>query len=309
MLSSLEGVSWDYLRYFIALAEHGSLYGAAKALGTSHSTVGRNISMLEQKVGVRLFDKIENRYFLNMDGRRILDRVKRLRDDIADIGTILDLGEPDEREKLPIATTSFVAETLFPIILSKLVDLEISLCIDEVIGQDISPIFDDTYPLAISQYRIGRSNWKPKVLGSLGIGFYCSMEYVRRTVIPVSSRLLRSHRFAVWSDLLRSTASARSDTLKNISSSALLESDGLHLVLQAALDGKAIATIPHCIAQRHSGLLRVLDDTSLDSLTLWSHTNHKQEQNAAAQILSNAMSAALAELEADTSLPKMSETK
>ena len=265
--------------------------------------------MLEQRVGVRLYDKIENRYYLNTDGRRILGRVKRLRDDIANIGTILDLGEPNDREKLPVAATSFVTEMLFPIILNKLIDLDISLCIHEVIGQDISPIFDDTYPLAMSQYRIGRSNWKPKVLGSLRIGFYCSMEYVKRTVIPVSSRLLRSHRFAVWSDLLRSTTSASSDTLKNVSSSTLLESDGLHLVLQAALDGKAIAAIPQCIARRHSDLLRVLDDTSLDSLTLWSHTNQKLEQNAAVQMLLNAMSTALAELEADTTLPQMSDTK
>jgi len=113
----------------------------------------------------------------------------------------------------------------------------------------------------------------------------------------------------VWSDLLRSTTSASSDTLKNVSSSTLLESDGLHLVLQAALDGKAIAAIPQCIARRHSDLLRVLDDTSLDSLTLWSHTNQKLEQNAAVQMLLNAMSTALAELEADTTLPQMSDTK
>lgn len=297
MLSSLESTNWDYLRYFVALAEHGSLYGAAKALGTSHSTVGRNISMLEQKLSVRLFDKVENRYLLNMDGKRILDRVKSVRDEIANIGTVLDLGEPEQREKFPLATTSFVAETLFPLILNEFFELDVSLSIDEVLGQDLSSITDETYPLAISQHRIGRSNWSAEPLGKLEVKLYCSTGYIKNTSIPMSTRLLRSHRFAVWTDLRRSSGTKRNDTLKNLSDSALIESDALNLVVQAALDGRAVAAIPSCIAVRHSNLLHVFADAPLDSLTLWSHVNSKFEQTSAAHKLVRGISVAISALE------------
>lgn len=301
MLSSLEGISWDYLRYFAALAEHGSLYAAARALGTSHSTVGRNITLFEQKLSVRLFEKIDNRYFLNADGKRILERVRHVRNQIADIGTVLDLGEPEEREKLPIATTSFVADMLLPNMLGELMHPDISISIDAVIGHDFSPITDDIYPMAISQYRIGRENWTAKVLGQVAVGFYCTDTYIKSSSSPISSRLLRSHRFAVWTDLLRSTGSKSSDVLNNCRNSALVESDSLNLILQATLEGRAIAVLPNCIASRQSGLLSVLEDTHVEGLSIWVHENQKLERSAVAFRLVGALGEALRSLEAPES--------
>ena len=292
-MSSLEGINWDYLRYFVALAEHGSLYSAAQALGTSHSTVGRNVSLLEQRVGVSLFEKIERRYYLNSDGRRILRRVQAVRDEIADIGTVLDLGEPGSRETLPIATTSFVAENFLPMVLENFLELDIAYAVDAVLGQDLSPITDDTYSLAISHYRIGRANWTAHPLGKLGIGLYCTQAYIDGTKAPLTRRLLRSHRFAVWSDLERSTASARSDILKDMLSGVVIVSDGLHLILQTVLEGRAIGALPDCIAARYPELQTVLEDTPLDSLTIWAHLNRKMEQTVAAQKLMMALSVTL----------------
>ena len=48
---------WDDLRYFLAVARAGSLSGAAKALGVNHSTVFRRVETLEDRLGVRLFDR------------------------------------------------------------------------------------------------------------------------------------------------------------------------------------------------------------------------------------------------------------
>ena len=48
---------WDSLRYFLAVAEQGSLSGAASQLGVNHSTVFRRINQLEETMGVRLFER------------------------------------------------------------------------------------------------------------------------------------------------------------------------------------------------------------------------------------------------------------
>lgn len=293
-MSSLEGINWDYLRYFVALAEYGSLYSAAQALGTSHSTVGRNISLLERKLGVRLFEKIGRRYFLNTDGRRILKRVQAVRDEIADIGTILDLGEPGNRERLPVATTGFIAENLLPIMLRNFLELDVAYTIDAVLGQDLSPITDETYSLAISQYRIGRANWAAHPLGDLAICLYCTRPYINGTKAPLTRRLLRSHRFAVWSDIERSSAAAHSDILKDMLSAAVIVSDGLNLILQTVLEGRAVGALPASIASRYPDLLPVLEDTPIDGLTIWAHVNRKHEQTVAAQKLISVLSSALA---------------
>lgn len=46
---------WDDARFFLAAYRAGSLLGAAKVLGVSHSTVKRRIEGLERSLGVRLF--------------------------------------------------------------------------------------------------------------------------------------------------------------------------------------------------------------------------------------------------------------
>lgn len=49
--------NWDDLRFFLALAREGSITAASKRLNVNHSTVSRRISGLEEKYGVRLFER------------------------------------------------------------------------------------------------------------------------------------------------------------------------------------------------------------------------------------------------------------
>ena len=49
-------VDWDDLRYALAIARARTLSGAAESLGVSHTTVGRRLRALEERLGARLFD-------------------------------------------------------------------------------------------------------------------------------------------------------------------------------------------------------------------------------------------------------------
>ena len=77
-------------------------------------------------------------------------------------------------------------------------------------------------------------------------------------------------------------------------SAVVIMSDGLHLILQTVLEGRAIGALPNCIASRYPELQVVLEDTPMDHLTIWAHLNRKLEQTAAAQKLMTALSSALA---------------
>ena len=48
---------WSLVRSFLAALDHGSLLGAARALGSSQPTVGRHITELERQLGVALFER------------------------------------------------------------------------------------------------------------------------------------------------------------------------------------------------------------------------------------------------------------
>src|ERR1700741_57658 len=51
-------MDWDNLKFFLALAETGSLSLASEKLRVDHSTVARRIDMLERDLGIRLVGRL-----------------------------------------------------------------------------------------------------------------------------------------------------------------------------------------------------------------------------------------------------------
>ena len=69
-------MNWDAYRYFLAVADGGSLSAAARALKVSQPTVGRQVHLLEQTLNVRLFDRRPDGYVATEAGLRILELVR-----------------------------------------------------------------------------------------------------------------------------------------------------------------------------------------------------------------------------------------
>ena len=62
---------WEDLRHFAAVAEAGTLSGAARRLRGDHATVGRRVASLEGALGIRLIDRFPRRCVLTEVGQRI----------------------------------------------------------------------------------------------------------------------------------------------------------------------------------------------------------------------------------------------
>ena len=71
-------MDWDDLRVFQAVAEAGSLSGAAVALGVNHSTVFRRLNALEQDLGVRLFERERSGYLLTASGEELAEAAREV---------------------------------------------------------------------------------------------------------------------------------------------------------------------------------------------------------------------------------------
>jgi DNA-binding transcriptional LysR family regulator len=67
-----------HLRYFVAVAEAGSVSLAARRLNGTQPALSRQIRDLEQDLGVRLFDRIGRKIVLTGDGDELLGAARRL---------------------------------------------------------------------------------------------------------------------------------------------------------------------------------------------------------------------------------------
>ncbi|WP_375455113.1 LysR family transcriptional regulator [uncultured Methylobacterium sp.] len=71
-------LDWDDLRFFLALARHGSLSAAAKVLHVSQSTVGRRLTSLEATLAVRLLNRTPDGYVPTLAGVDVREKAERL---------------------------------------------------------------------------------------------------------------------------------------------------------------------------------------------------------------------------------------
>ncbi len=60
MCKNAHMTDWDDLRFVLATVREGGVSGAARLLGVNHATVSRRITAIEQRLGVRLFDRMQS---------------------------------------------------------------------------------------------------------------------------------------------------------------------------------------------------------------------------------------------------------
>jgi len=71
-------LDWGDYRIVLAIAEAGSLTGAAKRLVTSHPTLFRRINAVEKKIGVRLFERLRTGYRPTAAGEEIIATARKI---------------------------------------------------------------------------------------------------------------------------------------------------------------------------------------------------------------------------------------
>jgi DNA-binding transcriptional LysR family regulator len=71
-------LAWDDLRTVLAIARHGSLSGAARALEVEHSTVFRRLEDIERRLGTQLFERSRSGYLANAHGEAVAEAAKAM---------------------------------------------------------------------------------------------------------------------------------------------------------------------------------------------------------------------------------------
>jgi len=69
---------WDDFRYFLSIAESGSIAESARELGVSYSTASRRLNILEEALGARLFERLATGYQLTAAGTEILESARNM---------------------------------------------------------------------------------------------------------------------------------------------------------------------------------------------------------------------------------------
>lgn len=254
-------MDWDDLRFFLAIARHGSLTAAARELAVAQSTVGRRLATLETSLGVRLLHRTPDGYVLTLAGQSVRGQARRVEAEALALERTV--GGRDSKLEGVVRVTS--AETLAASILAPCFadmqtrhpDILVELIPDP---RELSLSMREA-DVAIRLVRTIQNDLIVRRIGRLAFGLYASSPYIDRRGLPDFEAGCVGHRYMVLVDDI--STPAQTSWLEEWTQSARL---GLqttsHEALQnAARSGAGLACLARFRAENDPKLVPVTTPT------------------------------------------------
>lgn len=271
---SAQAENWDELRIFLAVARAGSLSGAARSLGVNHSTVFRRIGTFEERLGVRLFERVPSGYLLTPAGEEMQEAALRVEEEVAAIGRRVRGQDLRLSGSLRITTIDMLALWLLPRHLTRFrqdypgIELEVSVS-NAALNltkreADIALRIGNTPPESLVGRRVGR----------LVFAVYAARDY--RALHQESE--LRHHDWIGFDSEHAALARRFAEFLPEVQPAYRVNS--VAAAVAAATVGIGLAPLPCAIADREQGLERICDLPASFTLDLWLLTHEDLRHTA-----------------------------
>ncbi|MEQ8334677.1 LysR family transcriptional regulator [Nisaea sp.] len=127
-------IRWDDLQYVLAVAAHGSLSAAARALGVNHATVLRRIVAFEEAIGMALFERPPGGYRIRAEMREVLAAIEAMGRTADRLERVIPTIGKGLEGAVRLTTTDSVADLILPRVLGDLARLHPKLSVDLVVS-------------------------------------------------------------------------------------------------------------------------------------------------------------------------------
>lgn len=186
-------LDWSLVRTFLSVAELGSLSAAARALGSSQPTLGRQIRALQDELGLELFRRRDRGLALTDAGERLLPAARAMRQAAHDI-ELAAVGNANSVEGTVRITSSVVVATHhLPAIVAELRREEPLIAIEVFASDETSNLHFREADIAVRMYRPKQLDLVTLFLGELRLGIYAAKSYIERRGLPRSPEELLAH--------------------------------------------------------------------------------------------------------------------
>ena len=269
-------MDWNDLRYFLAVADHGSTLAAGRALRVSQTTVARRVAALEESLGLLLFEKRQAGYTLTPAGEELVERARNVEaatEGFAEASAAL---ARDTSGVVRITTQEIFANTLLGPMLRELHELHPDIVIEIDTRQELLDLGEGEADIGL---RSTASEQPAGVVGrSLCIDdwtLYCSRDYADRHGVPRTRDDLKRHSIIgggggkLW---LHYEAWLKSLGLEGQVAMHHATSTGL---LSAIRSGFGIAVLPCIVADAEPDLIQCVPPREDHNRSLWLLTHER----------------------------------
>ena len=186
---------WTLLQSFLAVADAGSLSGAARATRQSQPTLGRHIKQLEEQLKLSLFRRIPRGLEPTEAALPLVDMARAMASNAAKFSQLAEGRQMGLRGTVRITASRIVSQYMLPRMLAQLQHAEPEIQIELVPSDTSENLLFREADIALRMYRPEQLDIIARHVADLPIGLYAAHSYVARRGRPKSAQDLMQHSF------------------------------------------------------------------------------------------------------------------
>lgn len=288
-------IGWELYRSLLAVLRHGSLSGAARALGIAQPTVGRHISALEKALGLSLFVRSQTGLLPTEAALSLLPLAQAMESTAAALERSAEGQASRHGAKEDIAGTvrvsasEIVGVELLPPVLARLQGTHPGLKVELVISNEVQDLLRREADVAVRMTQPRQELLIARKVRSVPLGMHAHKDYLARRGTPKKPEDLAGHAligFDRETPFVRA-ASRNWPQWRRGNFSVRTDSDLAHLALIRA--GCGIGVCQVAIARRDPSLARVLPRHFAIELDAWITMHEDLRSNAACKLVFDAL--------------------
>lgn len=260
---------WNAARAFLAAAEEGSLSAAARALGVSQPTLGRQVAALEQQLGVALFERVGRGMTLTAGGLELAEHVRAM----GEAANRLSLGASGQSQSIEgvirISASEAYAAYVLPPIVETLREAAPGLTVEIVATNALSDLRRREADIAVRNGRPTDPNLVARKIGDDGATFYATPGYLARAERPTRLEDLERMSFVGFDDNAQVIEGLANVGL-TLGERNFPVSSANHLVnWELVKQGLGVGVMPTAIGDAEPKVERVLPDRTPIRFPVW----------------------------------------
>ena len=283
-------LDWDDLRYALAVAEQGTLSGAARALGVNHSTVLRRLDGFEARLGLRIFERLPGGYTLTPGGEELIATARGIHDQVTGLERRVAGQDLRLTGSLRVTTTDTLALSLLPSMLAAFREQHPGVGLELRVSNAHLDLSRRDADVAIRPTRAPPETLVGRKVCDVAFAVYASSRHFTRPSGPFA---LEAHPWVVPDASLSGTTVARWLARELPDVQVALRADSFCVLRDAALSGMGLVALPCYLGDTAPGLRQVHAPIPELATELWLLTHEDLKRTARVRTFMDFMADAL----------------
>ncbi len=267
-------MDWDKLRIFHAAAEAGSFTHAGETLNMSQSAVSRQVSALEQDLGVPLFHRHARGLILTEQGEELHRTAGDVLRKLESVRSRLTESSEKPTGLLRITTTVGFGSTWLTQRLHEFVDLFPTIRLQLILDDEELDLAMRQADIAIRLRQPVQPDLIQRRLFTVHMYLYASSGYLKRFGTPSSIAALDDHRIVTFGTPVPAylkdlnwleIAGRDADNPRE----PVLKINNIFAIKNAIRNGTGIAVLPSYMVEPDAGFVRLLPDEEMPSFSTY----------------------------------------